>query len=146
MLDQYPTGGIENERKENRTMPQELTEKEIGTVVNCLAAIWIEGYRHKLCLCMAGMMVNQRVALQSVLRVVHQAAVQVGADVDRRLEDVRYIYQKAQEGNPVFGFAELQDLISKEFPLKLRDQSLQHLDRILRVLTDMGKPEEKQNG
>jgi hypothetical protein len=112
----------------------ELTEDQIAKVGSLFAEIWIEGQRHKMALCVAGMLVNRLITLESARGIVARASIQVGADTEKRLKDVKDTYEAWHRGKNVVGATELSDVIANEFPVGFQKKATETLEKIKKAL------------
>jgi hypothetical protein len=112
----------------------ELTEDQIAKIGSLFAEIWIEGERHRMALCVAGLLVNRLVTFESARGIVARAAIQVGADTEKRLKDVKDTYEAWHRGKNVTGATALADVISSSFPVGFQKKALETLEKIKKAL------------
>lgn len=112
----------------------ELTEDQIAKIGDLFAEIWIEGQRHKMALCVAGLLVNRLVTFESARSIVVRASLAVQADTEKRLKDVKDTYEAWHRGKNVIGATELADVIANEFPPISRPKAAQNLEKIKKLL------------
>lgn len=118
----------------------ELTEDQIAKIGTLLAEIWIEGVRHKVAMCVGGLLVNRLVTFESARAIVIRASIAVGADTEKRLKDVKDTYEAWHRGKNVIGATELAEVISGEFPEMSKKKALETLEKIKKSLPKVPPP------
>lgn len=127
-----------------RLLPSiELNEDQIAKIGDLFAEFWIEGSRHKMAMCVGGLLVNRLVALESARRIIIRAAAGANppADTEKRFKDVKDTYEAWLRGKNVIGATELSDvIIATEIPLGLRKKAQENLDKIIKTLPKVRPP------
>jgi hypothetical protein len=99
-----------------------------------LGDIWVQGMRHQMALCIAGMLVHRSVCLLSARSVVARASNKAGGDTDHRLKDVDSTYEKWCRNEKVMGSTELETVIRESVPAVYLDKTLKTLEQVKRLL------------
>lgn len=118
----------------------DLTEEQIAKVGDLLGGIWVDGIKHEMALCVAGMMVNRGVKVDSCRGCVARASNKVGGDTEKRLKDVVSTYEKWYKNDKVKGLTELQDFIRQNTQVDFIDKALASLEKIRKALPKPPKP------
>lgn len=124
-----PTGPSASSRP-NPAPTIDLTEDQIAKIGDLLADIWVDGMKHEMALCVAGMMVNRGVKVDSCRGAVARASNKVGGDTEKRLKDVVSTYEAWYRNHKVKGLTELQDFIRQNTQLKFIEKALKVLEKI----------------
>ncbi len=129
---------------QTRLVPSiDLTEDQIAKIGDLFAEFWIEGSRHKMAMCVGGLLVNRLVSLESARRIIIRAAAGANppADTEKRFKDVKDTYEAWLRGKNVIGATELSDvIIATEIPLGLREKAKKNLEKILKTLPKVRPP------
>lgn len=112
----------------------DLDEETVAEVGDLLAGLWMEGMRHELALCIAGMLVNRGVKLESARGVVARASNKAGGETDKRLKDVDSTYETWYRNEKVKGATELEAGIRQHSPAAYIDKSLATLEKVKKLL------------
>lgn len=100
-------------------LPTETKEKVEGL----LTEIWIEGYRHRLSLYVAGMLAHAGIKKEDALEVVKAASDAVGGDTVKRLKNVEDTYRNFEGAKKVGGAGLLEKMVKVEFPALLNERA-----------------------
>lgn len=128
-----PTGPSAS-TKPNPPPSIDLTEEQITKIGDLLGDIWVDGLKHEMALCVAGMMVNRGVKVDSARGVVARASNKAGGDTDKRLKDVVSTYEAWYRNHKVKGLTELQTFIRENTPPKFIETALSILERVKKAL------------
>lgn len=128
-----PTGPSAS-TKPNPAPTIDLSEEQIAKLGDLLGDIWVEGLKHEMALCVAGMMVNRGVKVDSARGIVARASNKAGGDTEKRLKDVVSTYEAWYRNHKVKGLTELQTFIRENTPVKFVESALAVLEKIKKAL------------
>jgi len=118
----------------------ELNEEQIAKIGSLFAEFWIEGSRHKMAMCVGGLLVNRLVSLESARRIIIRAAAASGANTEKRFKDVQDTYDAWFRGKNVIGATELAEVINTEIPEGFRKKAGENLEKIKKLLPKVQPP------
>ena len=128
-----PTGPSASS-KPNPAPKVDLNEEQIAKIGDLLGDIWIEGLRHKMAMCVAGMLVNRGVKIESTRQIVIRASNKVGGDTEKRLKDVSDTYEKWYRNEKVTGATEIEAFIRESTPVAFIDKAISILEKVKKLL------------
>lgn len=128
-----PSGPSASSRP-NPPPKHDLDEEKISKIGDLLGDIWVQGMRHQMALCIAGMLVNRGVCHPSARSVVARASNKAGGETDKRLKDVDSTYEKWYRNEKVTGVTELEAIIKDHTPAAYIDKSLKILENVKKLL------------
>lgn len=120
--------------KPNPAPKVDLNEEQIAKIGDLFGEIWIPGLMHKMAMCVAGMLVNRGVKLESTRQIVARASNKVGGETEKRLKDAADTYEKWYRNEKVTGATELEAFIREHTPAAFTDKAISILEKVKKVL------------
>lgn len=109
-------------------LPDEVRQK----IEPLLKELWIEGYKHRMALYVAGILAHAGFSEEAAKTVVRNVSDATDGETPKRLKDVEDTYQNFRDQKKVGGAGLLEKMVREEFPPLLQSNALKIYNEVLR--------------
>lgn len=119
-------------------LPDEIRQK----IELLLRELWIEGWRHRMALYIAGVFAHAGFGEATAKSVVTNVSNAADGDTDKRLKDVEDTYRNFKEQKKVGGAGLLEKMVREEFPPLVNGNAVKIYTEVLRHIKKAKKAHE----